>query len=62
MTCPVCSEAVSADDDGVHAIGKNWHREHFVCTHCKCHFDDGVYFTKVRCSLLCSAWSVWSGV
>ena len=46
MTCPTCNEVVTEGDDGVHAIGKNWHRDHFVCAHCNGHFPDGVYFTK----------------
>lgn len=35
-----------AHQDGVNALDKNWHREHFVCAECGCGFDDGVYFSK----------------
>lgn len=36
--------------DGISALSRNWHREHFVCAHGGCLFEDGVYFTKVRAS------------
>jgi hypothetical protein len=39
---------VSVEQDGVSALGRNWHREHFVCAAGGCTFEHGVYYTKVR--------------
>ena len=40
--------------DGISALGRNWHREHFTCAHGGCAFTEGVYFTKVRVKRLSS--------
>lgn len=46
LTCPSCQLPVTEDQDGISALSRNWHREHFVCAHGGCLFEDGVYFTK----------------
>ena len=45
MTCPTCNEVVTEGDDGVHAIGKNWHRDHFVCDYCDNPLADGSFYS-----------------
>lgn len=32
--------------DGVSALGRNYHRDHFVCCYGGCLFEDGVYYIK----------------
>jgi hypothetical protein len=46
LTCPTCERAVGEDEDGINALGKNYHKECFVCAHCSDEFPMGVYYTK----------------
>jgi len=40
--CAACDQPIKADC--VNACGKQWHSEHFVCTHCKRSFGSEPYF------------------
>ena len=41
VMCHSCQQPVNSD--GVEALGRIWHREHFTCVECDCPLTDGFY-------------------